>query len=47
MLVGSLGAQGYAEVIAHILATNGFPDGEQELPAGGSVLDKIMIDKKK
>ena len=42
-----LGAQGYAEVIAHILATNGFPDGEQELPAGGSVLDKIMIDKKK
>jgi hypothetical protein len=43
----SLGAPGYADVIAHILATNGFPDGQQELPAGGSVLDKIMIDKKK
>jgi quinoprotein glucose dehydrogenase len=42
-----LGAQGYAEVIAHILATNGFPDGQQELPAVGSALDKIMIDKKK
>ena len=43
----SLGAQGYAEVIAHILATNGFPDGQQELPANSSVLDKIMIDRKK
>ena len=42
----SLGVQGYAEVIAHILASNGFPDGQQELPAGGSVLDKIMIDKR-
>ena len=44
---GSLGAQGYADVIAHILATNGFPDGERELPANGSVLDGIVIEKKK
>jgi mono/diheme cytochrome c family protein len=43
----SLGAAGYADVIAHILAANGFPDGQQELPASGSVLDKIMIDRKK
>src|SRR5262245_23053582 len=43
----SLGAAGYADVIAHILATNGFPDGQQELPANGSVLDTIMIDGKK
>ena len=31
----SLGAQGYADVMAHILASNGFPDGQQELPAVG------------
>jgi mono/diheme cytochrome c family protein len=43
----SLGAQGYAEVVAHILAANGFPDGPQELPANGAALEKIMIDKKK
>jgi S-disulfanyl-L-cysteine oxidoreductase SoxD len=43
----SLGAAGYADVIAHILATNGIPDGQQELPAGGPVLDGIIIDKKK
>jgi len=42
-----LGAQGYADVIAHILAANGFPAGEQALPAGGPVLDKIIIEKKK
>jgi len=43
----SLGAAGYADVIAHILAANRFPDGQQELPANSSVLDKIMIDRKK
>jgi mono/diheme cytochrome c family protein len=43
----SLGAAGYADVIAHILATNGIPDGQRELPAGGPALDGIMIDKKK
>jgi mono/diheme cytochrome c family protein len=42
----SLGAQGYAEVVAHILATNGFPDGAQELPASAAALDKIMINRK-
>src|SRR5262249_40981549 len=41
-----LGAQGYADVIAHILATNGFPDGPQELPSTPATLDKIMIDGK-
>jgi quinoprotein glucose dehydrogenase len=44
---GSLGAQGYADVIAHILATNGFPEGQRELPANGSVLESIIIEKKK
>jgi len=43
----SLGAAGYADVVAHILASNGLPDGEKELSANGSALDKIMIDKKK
>jgi len=33
--------------MAHILASNGFPDGQQELPAVGATLDKIMIDRKK
>jgi cytochrome c len=44
---GSLGVQGYADVIAHILATNGFPDGQRELPPGGQVLDGIIIERKK
>jgi quinoprotein glucose dehydrogenase len=44
---GSLGVQGYADVIAHILATNGFPDGQRELPANGQVLDHIIIERKK
>lgn len=44
---GSLGAQGYADVIAYILATNGFPDGEQELSANGPALESIIIERKK
>lgn len=44
---GSLGVQGYADVIAHILAINGFPDGQRELPAGGQALDRIIIERKK
>jgi mono/diheme cytochrome c family protein len=43
----SLGAQGYADVTAHILATNGFPDGQQELPPNGTLLDRILIDRKR
>ena len=43
----SLGAQGYADVIAHILAANGFPDGQQDLPSAGATLNKIVIDRKK
>jgi len=39
--------QGYADVIAHILAINGFPDGQRELPAGGQALDRIIIERKK
>jgi quinoprotein glucose dehydrogenase len=42
-----LGAQGYADVIAHMLAANGFPDGPQELSGSAAVLDKIMIDPKR
>ncbi len=44
---GSLGVQGYADVIAHILATNGFPDGQRELPSNGQALDRIIIEGKK
>jgi quinoprotein glucose dehydrogenase len=44
---GSLGVQGYADVIAHILATNGFPEGQRELPPDGQVLDHIIIERKK
>src|SRR5215467_2957847 len=44
---GSLGVQGYADVIAHILATNGFPDGQRELPPNGQVLDQIIIEGKR
>jgi mono/diheme cytochrome c family protein len=44
---GSLGAQGYADVIAHILATNGFPEGQKELLANGAMLENIIIEKKK
>jgi S-disulfanyl-L-cysteine oxidoreductase SoxD len=44
---GSLGGQGYADVIAFILATNGFPNGERELPANEQALESIMIEKKK
>jgi len=44
---GSLGVQGYADVIAHILATNGFPDGQQELPPNAQALDRIVIEAKK
>jgi quinoprotein glucose dehydrogenase len=43
----SLGAAGYVDVIAHILASNGLPDGQRELAANGSALDKIIIDKPK
>jgi S-disulfanyl-L-cysteine oxidoreductase SoxD len=43
---GSLGAQGYADVIAFILATNGFPDGERELPANERALESIVIERK-
>jgi quinoprotein glucose dehydrogenase len=43
----SLGAAGYVDVIAHILASNGFPDGQKELSANGPTLDGIMIDKPK
>jgi S-disulfanyl-L-cysteine oxidoreductase SoxD len=44
---GSLGAQGYADVVAHILSMNGFPEGKQELPPGGAALDEIIIEGKK
>jgi S-disulfanyl-L-cysteine oxidoreductase SoxD len=44
---GSLGVQGYADVIAHIMATNGFPDGQRELPANSQALDRIIIEQKK
>jgi S-disulfanyl-L-cysteine oxidoreductase SoxD len=44
---GSLGAQGYADVVAHILSMNGFPEGKQELPPSGAALDEIILEGKK
>jgi mono/diheme cytochrome c family protein len=44
---GSLGAQGYADVIAFILANNGFPDGAEELPANERTLEGIILETKK
>jgi mono/diheme cytochrome c family protein len=44
---GSLGAQGYADVVAFILATNGFPDGEHELPYDQTALENIVLEQKK
>ena len=32
---------------AHILATNGFPDGQRELPPNAQALDRIIIEGKK
>jgi hypothetical protein len=34
-------------VLAHILSMNGFPEGKQELPAGGAALDEIILEGKK
>jgi len=44
---GSLGEQGYADVIAYILETNGFPNGERELSADGDTLENIIIEKRR
>jgi S-disulfanyl-L-cysteine oxidoreductase SoxD len=44
---GSLGAQGYADVVAHILSMNGFPEGTTELPAVSAALDEIILEAKK
>jgi mono/diheme cytochrome c family protein len=43
---GSLGAQGYADVIAFILESNGFPAGDRELPANEQALESIVIERK-
>jgi S-disulfanyl-L-cysteine oxidoreductase SoxD len=44
---GSLGAQGYADIIAFILASNGYPDGANELPANEPALETIIMETKK
>jgi mono/diheme cytochrome c family protein len=44
---GNLGDQGYADVIAFILTTNGFPNGEREFLANEQALESMMIEKKK
>jgi hypothetical protein len=46
-IVSQLGGQGYADVIAFILATDGFSNGQGELPANEQALESIMIEKKK
>jgi hypothetical protein len=43
----SLGAQGYADVTAHILATNGFPNRQEGLSPDDAMLDRIPIDRKR
>jgi S-disulfanyl-L-cysteine oxidoreductase SoxD len=44
---GSLGSQGYADVLAYILSVNGVPDGARELPANEAALENIILDAKK
>ena len=41
-LAGSLTAQQYADVVAHILSSNGFPSGSNELSAANSVGIQII-----
>ncbi len=41
---GSLEPQQYADVIAHVLASNGFPPGDAELPPDESALEAFVID---
>lgn len=41
---GSLEPAEYAEVLAYILALNGFPDGERELPSGSDSLRRIILE---
>jgi mono/diheme cytochrome c family protein len=43
---GSLGPQGYADVLALILQANGFPPGQTELPGNETALHEITIGKK-
>jgi mono/diheme cytochrome c family protein len=41
---GSLEPQQYADVIAHVLASNGFPPGDAELPPDEEALEAFVID---
>jgi mono/diheme cytochrome c family protein len=43
---GSLGAAGNADIVAYILAYNGFPAGQNELPPDAKVLADITIEAK-
>ena len=41
---GSLDPEQYADVLAHILSENGYPSGDDELPADGSALRDVRIE---
>lgn len=41
---GSLEPQQYADVLAHVLASNGHPPGDAELPADAEALEAFVID---
>ena len=41
---GALGAERYADVMAYFLAANGYPSGEEELPADASTVLDLRIE---
>ena len=42
---GSLNAQAYAEIVAFLLQTNKFPEGNEELPGDPARLQTLLITK--
>ena len=42
---GSLDPEQYADVLAYILRENGYPSGDDELPADGSALQDVRIEE--
>lgn len=44
---GSLKPLEYADIIAHMLKTNGYPAGQKELPGSPDVMKTVKLDEKK
>ena len=42
---GSLDPEQYADVLTHIFRENGYPSGDDELPADGSALQDVRIEE--